>query len=136
MTDKNVQSLPATGPLHEFDDKEDVRTMEEDPNQSSQPTSTEELRRGTTIRHRRINQAPTDVQREVSGNLLLDPGIRELAELPRSPLPNPSVQELAGFPKSSLPDADIQEIAKHPHQLNSLKSNDLRREAAMNHQQE
>jgi len=91
-------SLPITGQDHE----EEVMTMEEDSNQPAQATSTEELRCGTTIQHRRVNyEAPTgDIQREVSRSSPLDP----------------SVRELAGFPRRSLPNAGIQELAEHPHQ--------------------
>jgi len=143
MTNRDDQPLPVTGHLEEFDNEE-VMTMEEDPNQPSQPTSTEELRHGTTIRHRRVNKVSTgDVQGEVSTSSLLDTSIRELAEHLRGPLLNLSFRELAGFPKSSLPDAGIQELAEHPHQLNSPEflnsgaSNDLRRLAVeMNRQQE
>jgi len=109
MSKRDVQSPTITSRLQEFEKKEDMKTEED---------STEELHQGATIRRRRVNPASTeDVQQEASRSSLLEPGIRELAELPWSPLPSHSVRELAGFPKSSLQSASIQELAEH-HQLN------------------
>ena len=63
-------------------------------------------------------QSPTITSRlhkfeKVEKGSLLEPDVRELAELLRSPLPSYNVRELAGPPKSSLPDAGIQELAEH-----------------------
>jgi len=122
MRDDLVQSPTIRSRLQEFEEGEDTKLKDSGP---TAQLSTEELRRGR--RPRRINQASTNVQQEVEKGSLQEPGIRELAELPRSPLPSYNVRELAGPPKSSLPDASIQELVEH--QQNKVEPNNFRSEA-------
>ena len=81
MRDVHVQSPTITNHLQEFKEGEDMK--KEDSGQPAHLLSMEEeLRPGR--RHGRINPASVEVSRDS----LLEPGIRELAEHPRGPLPN------------------------------------------------
>jgi len=108
--------------------------LSEDPNQPNlpnQPNSTEDLRRDTSIRHRRpVNNEASDngIQRGALRSSLPNSGVWELVEHPRGSLPNLSVRELAEHPRSllgsKLPSPSVRELAEHPNFPNSLTAGD------------